>query len=161
MAKVLLAADPKSPQARGPFRPCLEAAGHEVTEVGDGPGVLATMRAAPPEVVVLDTALPGLDGFQVLLRLRREENRPRVPIVVLSALPSLLARHLVDQLGVTEYLSKPVACQALCDAVARALGPHTSLPSRRRTATPTARQASTGDPSRAPFARSSRPANTG
>lgn len=130
MAKLLLAVDPASAQARGPLRPCLEAAGHEVSEVADGPRVLAAMRATPPELLVLDTALPGLDGFQVLQRLCRGDNPTRVPIVVLSAVAPVLARHLVESLGVAAYLHKPVACQALCDAVTAALGPARTLPRR-------------------------------
>jgi CheY-like chemotaxis protein len=122
MARVLLATDPQSAHTRGPLRPCLEAAGHEVREVTDGPAVLAALRAAPPDVLVLDTALRGLDGFQVLLRLRRERPVRPVPVVVLSGVAPAAVRRLLDEIGVAAYLPKPVSCQVLTETIARVLG---------------------------------------
>jgi CheY-like chemotaxis protein len=136
MAKVLLAADPTLTRTRGPLRPCLEGAGHEVSEVGDGLAVLDALRTAAPEVLVLDTALPSLDGFQVLQRLRRDGDAGRIPIVILSGVAPALARQIVDRLGAVAYLPKPVTCQALCDAVDRALGLRLTLLPRAPKPTP-------------------------
>jgi CheY-like chemotaxis protein len=145
MAKVLLAADPASAHTRGPLRPCLEAAGHEVQEVTDGPAVLAAMRTTPPDVLVLDTALRALDGFQVLLRLHRERPIHRVPVVVLSGVAPAAVRQLLDEIGVAAYLQKPVSCQMLADAVDRVLGLRLAVPPPQRA--PTLR---TAVPSRRP-----------
>jgi CheY-like chemotaxis protein len=128
MARILLATDPAAAQTRGPLRPCLEAAGHEVHEVADGPAVLAALRANPPDVLVLDTALRGLDGFQVLLRWHRERPLRRVPVVVLSGVAPAAVRQLLDEIGVAAYLPKPVSCQMLTDAIDRILGLRLAVP---------------------------------
>jgi DNA-binding response OmpR family regulator len=123
MAKVLLATDPGPPRTRGLLRIFLESAGHEVYEVHDGEATLADLSAVRPEVLVLDTALPTLDGVQVLTRLHLQPNAARMPILVISTIPPQLGRHLVERLGATMYLPKPFAFQALGDAVHAVLAP--------------------------------------
>jgi DNA-binding response OmpR family regulator len=123
MAKLLLATDPGPPRTRGLLRAFLEAAGHDVHEVSDGVAALAEVDARAPEVLIVDTALPTLDGVQVLARLRRQAPARKLPIVVLSTLPAPLAKRLVTGLGAAVYLHKPFAFQALREAVDEALRP--------------------------------------
>lgn len=117
MAKILLAADPTSARTRAPLRPCLEAAGHEVREVGDGPAVLAALRVALPDALVLDTALPVLDGFHVLAEIRRSPRLERLPVVMFSTLPRSLGNELARQLGVSFFLSRPFRAADIAAAV--------------------------------------------
>jgi DNA-binding response OmpR family regulator len=119
----MLATDPGPPRTRGLLRIFLESAGHEVYEVHDGEATLAELSAVRPEVLILDTALPTLDGVQVLARLHRQPNVARVPILVISAIAPQLGRRLVESLGATMYLPKPFAYQALGDAVDAVLAP--------------------------------------
>ena len=123
MAKVLLATDPGPPHTRGLLRLFLESAGHEVYEVHDGEATLADLSVVRPEVLILDTALPTLDGVQVLTRLHLQPNAARMPILVISTIPPQLGRHLVERLGATMYLPKPFAYQALGEAVDAVLAP--------------------------------------
>jgi DNA-binding response OmpR family regulator len=65
---------------------------------------LSRLRAAPPDVVVLDVMLPGLDGFGVLPRLREIDD---VPLLMLTARGEDTDRIVGLELGADDYLSKP------------------------------------------------------
>ena len=121
MVRVLLAADPGPPRTRGLLRASLESARHDVREVSDGMEALAALDANPPELVILDTALPSLDGFQVLVRRHGRGSAATPPILVISTLPTQLAEQLVYALGAVGYLHKPFSFQELYDAVAGVL----------------------------------------
>ena len=114
MARVLLGTEPGPPRTRALLRIYLEAAGHQVQELCDGEALLAEVAVgAPPDVLVLDTALPNLDGVQVLARLRARAATPRVPILVISSIPAPLGQRLVESMGAAAYLHKPLAYEAL------------------------------------------------
>src|SRR5215207_11415586 len=87
MARVLLASDDAMVSSRVGARQTLEAAGHIVYEAHDGPGALAQLESSAPDLLVLDTALPVLDGFHVLADIRRNPRLNRLPIVMFSTLP--------------------------------------------------------------------------
>src|SRR5947207_15987721 len=63
----------------------LAAEGIEVLEAADGPSGLEQAREHPPDVVLLDVMMPGLDGWQVAERLLEAERTSRIPLVVLTA----------------------------------------------------------------------------
>ncbi|SCF12482.1 DNA-binding response regulator, OmpR family, contains REC and winged-helix (wHTH) domain [Micromonospora purpureochromogenes] len=89
----------------------LEHAGYQVDHVGDGAAALAAVAAAPPQLVVLDVMLPGVDGLEVCRRLR--ERPDGVPIVMLTARGDEADRILGLQLGADDYLSKPFSPREL------------------------------------------------
>jgi len=73
----------------------LERAGYEVLIAQDGPTGLDVFAQQPIEAVVLDYAMPGMDGGQVAARMRAQ--KPQVPILLLSAymtLPADVIRHV-------------------------------------------------------------------
>jgi two-component system response regulator MprA len=84
--------------------------GYEVATAADGPAALASARARPPDLVVLDIMLPGLDGMEVCRRLRREDN---VPILMLTALDATADRVQGLDTGADDYLTKPFAYEEL------------------------------------------------
>jgi len=83
----------------------LQLEGFEVEVVGDGQAALERIRAAAPDLVLLDVMLPRLDGYQVCATLRAEGNR--VPILFLTAKSSLDDRVRGLALGGDDYLGKP------------------------------------------------------
>src|SRR5436309_1887531 len=105
MAKVLLATDPGPLQASNLLRLFLESAGHRVVAVHDGETVLATVASDRPEVLILDTALPILDGFQVLARLRDQTAPAHLPVLMISSIAAQLGAQLAASLGAAAYLS--------------------------------------------------------
>jgi len=112
MAKVLLATDAGLPQTWSLLRVYLESQGHVVCAVHDGEAVLAAVPADRPDLMILDTALPTLDGFQVLARLQRQEPG-RLPVLVISSISAQLGGQLAATLGAQAYLCKPFTFQTL------------------------------------------------
>ncbi|MFT3816920.1 MAG: PAS domain S-box protein [Rubrivivax sp.] len=83
---------------------------------------LAQAQAAPPDLILLDIQLPGIDGYEVLRRLRADERTRRIPVVAVSAnaMPADLAAGKAA--GFDAYLTKPVELHSLLETV-RALAP--------------------------------------
>jgi DNA-binding response OmpR family regulator len=125
MARVLLATDPGPPHTRAMLRAFLQSAGHEVHEIRDGAAVLDEVQARQPALLVLDTALPTYDGFQVLARLRTRPATQHVPVIVLSSIPTALGSHLVYKHRPAVYLRKPPVIERLAAAIEQLL--HSAL----------------------------------
>jgi len=100
--------------------------GYRVDVAVDGRGALATAREQPPDLVVLDVMLPGLDGLEVCRRLRTDGD---VPVLMLTAKDSTADRvHGLDS-GADDYLVKPFAYEELLARVRALLrrgGPRSS-----------------------------------
>ena len=97
----------------------LTEAGHDPVVIHDGETALGQIEAEPFDLLVLDIGLPGMDGFEVLRRLRAKKMSHRV--LMLTARGELNDRINGLQLGADDYLAKPFAMQELLARV-RALG---------------------------------------
>src|SRR6476646_3474746 len=97
----------------------LTEAGHDPVVIHDGETALGEAERASFDLVVLDVGLPGMDGFQVLKRMRAKNMSHRV--LMLTARGELNDRVTGLQLGADDYLAKPFAMQELVARV-RALG---------------------------------------
>jgi DNA-binding response OmpR family regulator len=97
----------------------LTEAGHDPVVVHDGETALGETEGSSFDLVVLDVGLPGMDGFEVLRRLRAKHLSHRV--LILTARGELNDRVTGLQLGADDYLAKPFAMQELVARV-RALG---------------------------------------
>jgi len=84
--------------------------GHEVEWVADGVTALNRARSMPPDLVILDVLLPGLDGLEVCRRIR--EQAP-TPVVMLTALGEETDRVLGLELGADDYVTKPFSPREL------------------------------------------------
>jgi DNA-binding response OmpR family regulator len=82
----------------------LSREGYEARAVGDGPGALSAAHDLPPDLVLLDIMLPGMDGFEVCRRLRAETN---VPILMLTAREEEVDRVVGLEMGADDYIVKP------------------------------------------------------
>lgn len=85
--------------------------GFAVALAEDGPTALAELAERPPDVVVLDVSLPGINGTDVCRTLRA--NGDEVPVLMLSALDELADRVAGLQAGADDYLVKPFALKEL------------------------------------------------
>jgi len=99
------------------LRVYLEAAGARVVSARDGEEGLDTVRSLNPAGVVLDILLPGIDGWEVLARLKADPGTAAIPVVVVSMLDE---RGRGFALGAAEYLVKPVGKDQLMAALYRA-----------------------------------------
>ena len=88
----------------------LDREGFSVESVGDGTVALARAAADPPDLVVLDLMLPGLDGLEVCRRLR--EMAP-IPVIMLTALGEESDRIVGLDLGADDYVTKPFSPREL------------------------------------------------
>jgi two-component system, OmpR family, response regulator MprA len=89
----------------------LAAEGYDVTAVADGGAALARVERSLPDLVVLDVAMPGLDGLAVTRRLRAK--RLPVPILLLTARDALDERVAGLDAGADDYLVKPFEVEEL------------------------------------------------
>jgi two-component system, OmpR family, response regulator ResD len=88
----------------------LAKAGFDVDQANDGPSALAAAAARPPDLVVLDIMLPGIDGLEVCRRLRATGP---VPVVMLTALGAEEDRILGLEIGADDYVTKPFSPREL------------------------------------------------
>ena len=108
------------------LRVYLEAAGARVVSARDGEEGLDTVRSLSPAGVVLDILLPGIDGWEVLARLKADPGTAAIPVIVVSMLDE---RGRGFALGAAEYLVKPVGKDQLMAALYRAA----AMPERKHT----------------------------
>lgn len=95
--------------------------GFDVTGAADGVEALQSIEASPPDVVVLDVALPKLDGLSVLRRLRADPRFAGLPVLTLSASVGADYPKLAMAAGATAALEKPCLPEELLEAVREAL----------------------------------------
>ncbi|HEV3468075.1 MAG TPA: response regulator [Pyrinomonadaceae bacterium] len=118
--RVLVAED--HDDTRQLLRVLLERRGFDVLEAADGEEAVRLVETAGPDILLLDSGLPVLDGLAVARRLRARESAPRLPIVFLSGRAEPLARSAAFDAGCDDYLVKPDGLDSLASVLARHLG---------------------------------------
>ena len=108
--RVLLADD--NADMRDYVRRLLEST-YEVHAVADGDAALAAALAAPPDLVLSDVMMPGLDGFELLQALRKEPKTAAIPVILLSARAGEESRVEGMEAGADDYLTKPFSAREL------------------------------------------------
>jgi DNA-binding response OmpR family regulator len=98
------------PKIRDIVRRNLQADGFTVTEQADGPGALRAAQDECPDLIVLDVMLPGLDGVEVLRRLRQTSQ---VPVILLTARDEEIDKLIGLAVGADDYLTKPFSGREL------------------------------------------------
>ncbi len=88
----------------------LTKAGHTVTSAADGKEALASVAQSPPELVVLDLMLPGVDGLEVCRRLRESSD---IPVIMLTAKGTVSDRVVGLEQGADDYVTKPFSPREL------------------------------------------------
>lgn len=110
-----------SPSQAVCFQLMLQRAGYSVEVVADGAIGWRRACARPPRAILLDIDLPGLDGFQVLSRLKRGRHTAHIPVVMLTHRDNVTSVQRAIDLGADDYLFKDDAPYELCSTVAQAL----------------------------------------
>jgi len=88
----------------------LEAVGFEVLSAKNGKQALEMVQTAKPDIMVLDVMMPGIDGIDVLRRLR---SLSQLPVLMLTARASEQDKLMGFELGADDYLSKPFSMKEL------------------------------------------------
>lgn len=112
MSKILVADDSRFQVVL--LTQALQEKGFEVVAAQDAmqAGMVALRTA--PDVIVLDINMPGGSGIEVLKRLRRSTRTKSIPVVVVSGSNDLDVRQVAMELGVVDFLPKPVDLDQLC-----------------------------------------------
>ena len=93
---------------------------YQVVPYPSGQDAILGCHASPPDLILLDITLPGIDGTQVLRALRADATLAGVPIVALTADARLGAREMYLSMGFNDYIAKPILhVQELRDVVDR------------------------------------------
>jgi CheY-like chemotaxis protein len=95
----------------------LQRFGYDIYVVDNGQAAWSTIADVQPRLVLLDVLMPGLDGSEVCLRMRRTEALASTPVVLVSALNRDELRDIADSVGANDYLRKPIALADLLNAV--------------------------------------------
>ena len=82
--------------------------GFEVSAAASGEDGLAKACAAPPDALLLDIALPGMSGFELLARLRAESAGASLPVIAVTASVMDVDRRKILAAGFDAYVAKPV-----------------------------------------------------
>ena len=115
MPRILIIDD--DPTVRLSTELVLGALGFETASSEDGLAGLARMREQPPDLVVCDILMPGLDGFGVLAAAQQEPRLARVPFIFLTSLAERQDRRRGMTAGADDYLTKPFHPTELVDAI--------------------------------------------
>jgi two-component system, sensor histidine kinase and response regulator len=106
-ARVLVVDDEKS--ARDTAAALLAADGYELRFAGSGAAALGMLREELPDAIVSDMMMPGMDGLELCVAIKREESWRHVPVIMVTALQT--KDHLAQALaaGADDFVSKPVS----------------------------------------------------
>src|SRR5512136_1004664 len=96
----------------------LKPEGYEVYTASDGPSGLKAARAFKPDLIVLDVMLPGMDGLELLSRLRRESD---VYVIMLTARTEETDKIVGLSVGADDYVTKPFSPRELTARVKAAM----------------------------------------
>ncbi|HTT11017.1 MAG TPA: EAL domain-containing protein [Burkholderiaceae bacterium] len=89
-------------------RAILAKAGFRVTEAGDGKAALEVMRAALPDLVLMDVGMPIMDGFEACAGLRQLAGGDRVPVIMMTGLDDTESIERAFEVGATDFVTKPI-----------------------------------------------------
>ena len=118
-ARVLIVED--FADSRDMYVEFLTANGFDVSAAEDGLAALESIQGSQPDVVVLDVALPKLDGLSVLRQLRADRRYASLPVLTLSASLGVDYQRIALAAGATEALEKPCLPEELLAALQKVL----------------------------------------
>ncbi|MCC6767106.1 MAG: response regulator [Deltaproteobacteria bacterium] len=104
----------------------LARAGYDVAPVTDGQLVLSALASGQVELLILDLRMPGMNGWEVLRRLRNTQHPGsspprRPPVIVISAQSDPETQRFATRLGAAAFLAKPIDLRDLGNTVRRVL----------------------------------------
>jgi two-component system cell cycle response regulator DivK len=120
MAKILIIEDNVTNMALATF--LLKSVGHSVTGVGDAESGLTLARREPPDLILMDIQLPGMDGLEATALLKGDAATSAIPVVALTALVMKGDEERILAAGCDSYIGKPMRYQEFLSTVAAQLG---------------------------------------
>ena len=96
--------------------------GWRVASHSNGASAVEEIRRREPDVIILDVMLPGKTGFEVLRELRNEGGLSHIPVLMLTARGQTKDRELAEQVGATDFMTKPFSNSEVLDKVRAMVG---------------------------------------
>jgi putative two-component system response regulator len=106
LGRILIVDD--DPAQRRLLRNALSTQGYWIQEAVDGQEALDTIAVSPPDLILMDLDMPRLDGFAACARLKSDPRTRLIPVVIVTSLDALSDRIRALDLGVDDFLNKPV-----------------------------------------------------
>ncbi len=101
----------------------LEFEDFEVVEAANGADALRAVRDDLPDVVFLDLMMPGMDGWEVLRKIKEDDATAHIPVILLTAKSGEADQMRGWEEGILDYVSKPFNPLALAEWAGRAMRP--------------------------------------
>jgi len=111
---LLVDGDPRSVRV---LEVSLKNAGFNVTTASDSADAIAKLEYAAPDLILTDTRHPGIDGYEMVLKLKAQPEHAGIPIVFLTSQKSIEDKIRGLELGVEDYLIKPIFVRELITRV--------------------------------------------
>ena len=121
MATVLVVEDNAANMTLATF--LLQSAGHTVLSAVDAEAGLTIARDAQPDLILMDIQLPGMDGLEATILLKRDEATRAIPIIALTALAMKGDEERARAAGCDGYIAKPMRYKEFLSLVAHTLNP--------------------------------------
>ncbi|HZG44061.1 MAG TPA: response regulator [Longimicrobium sp.] len=99
----------------------LRHVGHEVIEASNGEDGIRLALERQPNVILMDVAMPGIDGWEATRRLKGDPQTARIPVIALTAHAMAEDRQRAADAGCEGYLAKPIEPRRVVEEVARML----------------------------------------
>jgi DNA-binding response OmpR family regulator len=120
-ARVLIVDDER--QNRQLLEIMLEPEGFVLSTAANGRDALALVAVEPPDIILLDVMMPGLDGYQVAAALKGAAATRNIPVILITGLDDHQARTLGRNAGADAFLSRPLDRAELCGRLRMLLDP--------------------------------------
>lgn len=95
----------------------LEAAGFRVESATNGEDGIAKARSLTPDLILLDIMMPGIDGWETLTRLKRDQATAGIPVVIFTAREHSRGHQKSSEMGAADYFRKPFEPDELIELV--------------------------------------------
>lgn len=82
---------------------------YEICVATDGEGALETVASEPPDIILLDIMMPGIDGYEVCARLKSNMKTKKIPVIFLTAKSEMEDEEKGLKLGAVDYITKPIS----------------------------------------------------
>ena len=119
MRKILIVEDYED--VRGMLKILLESEHYRVLEAENGAQALNLVESDRPDLILMDLALPGFDGFETIRRIRQIDGFQNTPIIVLTAYTGPSIYETAFRAGITYFMVKPIDFDELVDLLKRIL----------------------------------------
>ncbi|HEX8830299.1 MAG TPA: response regulator [Longimicrobium sp.] len=128
MAPVTILLVEDNPDNRTIYGTILRHFGYEVAEAETGEDGIRLARELHPALILMDVAMPGMDGWEATRILKGDADTASIPIIALTAHAMSEDRKRAEEVGCDGYLSKPVEPRRVVQEVERLLAASTSSP---------------------------------